>query len=779
MRITKKMELFPFQIKASTQIADRFYAYAQDPLAITRTRTLPFYQNLSSITGSGKTVILADAVEQIRSRLPIEPIVLWLSKGRVVVWQTYANLSSGKYAGLLGGYQIKPLLDCNSFDVADSSRGLLLVATVGKFNQKDKDQGDRRIFRVAMDVADRSLWDLLTTRRDQERRRRPFIVVYDEGHNLSDQQTELLLELEPDALIAASATPRIPEALANVIQRLREDKKWKDPDLVTTIKSTDVVACGLVKRHIMLGGYVTPMEHAIDDLLSTLKKAEDAAERLGVGLRPKAIYVSTTNTVDGASIRDDAARPFADRKARPILIWRHLIEHGHVNPADIAVYCNLKFEPKLPPPPSFNLFAGGDGDYDRFVAGGFRHIIFNLSLQEGWDDPECSFAYIDKEMGSPDQVTQIIGRALRQPSAQHYAAPLLNTASFYIRTDEKGIIEAIIDDVRLKLASEFPDISLSVSRSYSRNKKATLDPKKKWTIPLVSVDSSNAKGPIDEIIRRIPNYQNNSNDTLGEGERIQVLQTIGKGVEAREEWVQVEHSNRVTARWVFLRELQKRRRKAAHLCDIELAKFDALVEYNSPAAAVIREAAEKITEAYAEHSVIVQNANDNPYEVGPVSINAKSRLVNFRNAVHQGYSESDLNPLERKFAEALDKSKKPWCRNPSRGGFEIPLLDRGATKTFNPDFLVWGDKRVVAIDTKGDHLIVEDAGRKLLYIETVGDGSARLEIRLVTLGKWQAAGQIARLARSPGYTVWALKNGKPHPTFCNDVAKAVQTCITG
>ena len=74
---------------------------------------------------------------------------------------------------------------------------------------------------------------------------------------------------------------------------------------------------------------------------------------------------------------------------------------------------------------------GGDSDYDNFVAGNYRHIIFNLGLQEGWDDPECCFAYIDKDMGSPDQVTQIIGRVLRQPGAEHYPAMILNTAHFY------------------------------------------------------------------------------------------------------------------------------------------------------------------------------------------------------------------------------------------------------------------------------------------------------------------------------------------------------------
>ena len=40
----------------------------------------------------GKTVILADAVATIAGELPVAPVVLWLSKGKVVVEQSFANL---------------------------------------------------------------------------------------------------------------------------------------------------------------------------------------------------------------------------------------------------------------------------------------------------------------------------------------------------------------------------------------------------------------------------------------------------------------------------------------------------------------------------------------------------------------------------------------------------------------------------------------------------------------------------------------------------------------
>jgi len=769
------MELLPFQIEASTKIANRLHDYLIDPLLKNRNSINPFYQNLSSITGSGKTLILADTIEQIRSRLPVEPIILWLSKGRVVVWQTFNNLANGKYSSLIGGFDVKPLLDCKSSDVEDSSRGLILVATVGKFNQRDKEQGDRKIFKVGLDSADKSLWDMLKSRKDSQGRKRHFIIVYDEGHNLSNQQTELLMELGPDALIAASATLKIPSALESTINRLKQEKSWKEPDLVTVVKSSDVVKSGLVKKQIMICGYVTPMEIAIDELLGEMSKAQKTVEKLGLNFQPKAIYVSNTNMVDGSSPKEDASRKFTDRMARPILIWRHLVENSGIDPKEIAVYCDLKFDSKLPPPPSFNLFAGGESDYEEFMAGKYRHIIFNLGLQEGWDDPECSFAYIDKNMGSPDQVTQIVGRVLRQPGAQHYTAPILNTAHFYIRTDEKGVFEEIVADVRHKLIAEVPSINITIAKGSTGGTKPTRPPLKNMEIPTASIDSSNAYSYIQDIVRMIPTYHPNSDDVVGKGGRIQILQNIGRDSAVNQEWVEIEHSNKVTARWVFLRELQKRHPKAAHLCDIEHPKFDVFIEYNSPAAELIRSQANQVADAYITYSNIVQNANDDPYLVESIFVD-EGQLTIFENAIHEGYS--GLNELEKEFAVALDRTKKPWCRNPSQGGYEIPLLDNGITRTFNPDFIVWADKKnIIAIDTKGDHLIVEDGQRKLFHINPVAPGP-KVSIRLVTAGSWKVVNsQPSKEKGGKGYTVWNLKEGKLWAAPCKDVTAAVQTCL--
>lgn len=51
------LELFQFQQDAASQMADRYFEYDADPVVMGRRdskREVPFYQALSSITGSGR-----------------------------------------------------------------------------------------------------------------------------------------------------------------------------------------------------------------------------------------------------------------------------------------------------------------------------------------------------------------------------------------------------------------------------------------------------------------------------------------------------------------------------------------------------------------------------------------------------------------------------------------------------------------------------------------------------------------------------------------------------
>ena len=144
------------------------------------------------------------------------PVILMTAKSMVV------HIKEGFSVGA-DDYIVKPLLECDESNILDDQKGLILVATVGKFNQKDKESGDRKIFKLGLDNANQSLWNLLKQRKNVKGEKRELIIIYDEGHNLSDQQLNLLLELNPEGLIAASATTKVPQKLENYINRLKND----------------------------------------------------------------------------------------------------------------------------------------------------------------------------------------------------------------------------------------------------------------------------------------------------------------------------------------------------------------------------------------------------------------------------------------------------------------------------------------------------------------------------------------------------------------------------
>lgn len=763
------MELLKFQINASEMIASRLAEYIKDPLIKTKNEIIPFYQNLSSITGSGKTLILADCIEQIRAYLSTEPVVLWLSKGKVVVSQTLKNLSNGKYAENIPNFDVKPLLECKERDLLDDKKGLVLITTVGKINQKDKEEGGRRVFQTGFDDADSSLWDILKERQSYTGVKRDLIIIYDEGHNLSDQQTQILLDLSPTALIAASATTKVPKALEWYIARLKNEKEMTDEDLIVTVSNKQVVKSKLIKKHISLGGYLTPMELAIDNLLEDMKETEEVARKYDPGLLPKAIYVSDTNMLLATSEVDDPLVPFSERRARPIKIWKHLVEQG-VPPEEIAVYCNLRFDKRFPKPSKFNLFNGGDNDYEEFIEGDYRHIIFNQSLQEGWDDPACYFAYIDKDMGSNTQVTQVIGRVLRQPNITHYPADKLNMANFYIKTDEKDVFKSILEEVRKTLSIDIPEISISYHIGGSKSKdRPTVEPRYEVEVPDIAVVSDRAMAEIKHMVDNMMDYSKDTVNTIGEGSTIKVITDIGSNEDGKEVTIETSHSNKVTVRWIFKRELSKLAKNAITICDISASKFDALVEYSSIAALHVKDVAAQVAGIYMQNSIIMQNPLDTVL-VGEVIVSDDN--VDFNNSVHPRYS--DFNAFELDFAKELDKTGLVWMRNPQNGILKINLLDGKGTDNFNPDFIVWSEDTIYALDTKGSHLIYEDRVRKLFDIEKACAGKD-LVIKLISEKKYNVSGQVID---QKGYTVWYLKQGKISPTTCSTIKEAVNICVS-
>lgn len=752
-----RIEPFQFQQIAASQIADRFMEYYPSPVVAGRGQdawNVPFFQALSALTGAGKTVILAEAVSQMAAVTETQPVVLWISRGKVVVQQSYANLApGGKYNHLLDGASVKRLADYRADDVAGSKVPQIFFATVGTFNQEGGQDGNNLlIYKSDLDNAESSVWEALTKRLDDAGRRRPLFIIYDEAQNLSDAQTDRLSELQPDAIIVASATMALPRKMADQVDRLRKED-LTDEWLSTSVDSPAVVASGLVKSELYLEGDNTIMEVTVGNMLDEMKKAESDAQACGFTKPIKAIYVCKTNMIADDAMRSDPAdRPFSQRQAPPILIWKYLVNERGIDPADIAVYANLKTSKSYPLPDDFNLFSGGDKDYDQFTSRDYKHIIFNLSLQEGWDDPHVYFAYVDKSMQSDVQITQVIGRVLRQPGAKHYPAPRLNTAHFYIRVDRNEAFAEVYEDVKKKLGKDFPTIKITTNEN-GKNPLTSYPPRRKAVVPRVAIVSVDAEEPVEQLLKNAIDYRNSADvNVAGVGRKQSTQHRIGSDDATGVSVQDFEQANRVSARWAFHREVAKLHVKAlsvtSHASD---GKFDAQIGIGSPAYAQIKELASNVVNTYIEN-IHLKQQKPNPYEVGSVMAHP-SELVKFQNSVHEGYAK--LNDFEERFARALDTTGAIWSRNPSQSGYSLPLVSIGQTANFFPDFLVWREGRVLCIDTKGAHILSGDLERKLLTVEANERAEAKLSVHLVSEGSWNAQKQQTG---KDGCAVWGWKN---------------------
>lgn len=786
-------ELKAFQAKAAQSIADRyaFFAYHEYRPYQGRTTPRPFFQALSAITGAGKTPILAEAVAQLRAHFRCEPIVFWMSKAKSVVAQTYSNFSgSGKYAGLIEGFRVVNVSELNPFMISDSSTPLMVLATTGLFNNKDQAAGQLNIYKKGADLfGEQSPWDRLIERSDGKQRR-PLVIVYDEGHNLSEQQSEILSELEPEAILLASATLKLPENFnRSVVQHIRlwvqdaGDKsifaKLGAVDqhgdvsaqmfITTAIDSNDVVEAQLVKRGIQFDGTTSTMERCIDDLVGRMGVLQSEIDVRGLDFKPKAIYVCKTNMTDDGG-RDDHTMPFHQRSAPPIRIWRHLVEEKHIDPKTIAIYANLAFIDGNKPD-AVNLFSKGENDFDEFSQGNFQHIIFNLALQEGWDDPACYLAYIDKSMGSSIQVEQVIGRVLRQPKATHFDNALLNSAHFFLRVDSKPVFEESIRAVKAKLQSEGSPIEIVSNYGASSGGVEEIWPKAELDVKLCHVlaDAEAAHDRIAEIIAQFPAFEEGDANSLGQAHTATEVVDLKdlKGETQNTTWVEIGHTNPVRLRWFVESALRIRSKGAKAAADFQNKKFDVRVQINSIAHKQAEKVATEIVAAYFDLTDLVYESM-RPFEFGAMRV-PKNAVV-FDNGLYDRYA--GLNSFELPFAKALDKVGLTWHRNNSNGGFGIPLLSEGDTAAFFPDFIVWKGDKVFCLDTKGSHLLSDAVARKLFDIQE--DGKTRIHVRFITQGKQVA---LRSKAIPGGYTVWKMKQGSPVAIHFDDLPKAISECL--
>uniref|UniRef100_UPI0011423043 DEAD/DEAH box helicase family protein n=1 Tax=Enterobacter hormaechei TaxID=158836 RepID=UPI0011423043 len=417
--------LKPFQIKAASEIAEMIATYPNPPYKRRfdpeTGMSLPFLCRLKAITGSGKTPILSLACNKIG-----DGIILWTTNRGAVISQTKNNLSvGGKYSNLLPDdvniLNLNEITETDWVDICRAKKGLtIILATVALFNR------DGDALNVHKDRDGISHWDVLSGK-GPEGRNRQLYVVYDEAHGGTKAQFSRLKELNPRAFILASSSEMSGD-LIDLLPGNNVDEKSLSLKNQTVVVSTPlVVKEGLLKTRLYL---VDCNTSRLDALTEANTKWQELSTKMSSFNTWPVICCIVNSTLAGLEV------------------WESLVTQLKVDPKRIAVHLanvnsNLaNVNPNAPWSLLVDTHKAKKSPEDLHDEG-YSHIIWNLSLREGWDEPWAYVAYLDGLGKSTTDISQKIGRFLRQPNATPFDDGDLNSAYFYFNVPDKDFSELV------------------------------------------------------------------------------------------------------------------------------------------------------------------------------------------------------------------------------------------------------------------------------------------------------------------------------------------------
>lgn len=701
------IELLDFQQQAATQLVDtavRYFTGGQDTIG---GRPVPFIGQLKAVTGAGKTPILADVVSRLKPA-----VILWTTKFGAVVDQTVTNLK-GKYRPLLGAGNVEivnfgEIISPSQWEyLIERKDGLtIIVSTVASWNSSEKDER-LNVHRPCPDWGERTRWDRLKLDR-----KRPLWIVYDEAHNTTTEQVELLDDLNPAGFFVASAS-QIKGKLQLYLTSLPEAPR---KERIVPISTRAVVDAQLLKSTISLADY----DSSTDEMIADVVKRRDDLHRRLIALAsptvPKAIYVVETSNV----------RAKDGEESRPVAIWRTLVNLCKVPPENIAVCTNTKDLPRD---------AIRVETIDQ-LSDQYTHIVFNKKLQEGWDDPSVYVCYFDGKTQSPTRIQQVLGRAVRQPSMSHFHDEELNTAYFFFNCPS-DLLEKITDQLKEELRIYKGDEPGFEPFEFKQERKAVpkIPLKQEW-IGKLTVPNLQPEMPAGDYLGKLikkKTFDFGEEDRSARGRALINIVSVATGDVSQAKRNLLEDMRVRCGAFLYenVRTLSKNCCSAIHPDTFSTPQLNKTACYNSKALEHYREVAQSVVQDYENHVRLSQlaDAEDEFYAVGSYQPSGSVEKP-FDNAGHPFYDANAFRGDELAVAKAIDKFGYAWVRNKDRLDYGIPLpIKSGSSSTFYPDFLWWVKKTVWALDPTGQFILNEKVRAKLLTVP------APLKIALLTKGQ--------------------------------------------
>lgn len=400
-------------------------------------------------TAGGKTFIAVNALQSIYNAVEfhreIKPrFTVWLVPSTAILEQTIRNLRNPDHPyrqklnvlfnGRVNVYEKDDVLLGRGFDADTVKSGIsIVVMTFDAFRTRNKE--GRLIYRengylASFDTKATALPDSDDTSLINVIRSLEPVVIVDESHNAtSDLSLEMLTNLNAKFILDLTATPRKESNIISYVSSLALKKE--------NMVKLPVNASNQASKEDVLISAVTFQRH----LEQVAQQAFESGEPY---VRPIVLFQAEAKTKGDNTTFEKVKRTLIEELNIPT-------EQIKIKTADIDELKNVDlFSPDCP----------------------VRFVITVNALKEGWD---CSFAYILANLAnkhSEIDVTQIVGRILRQPNAKPFSNPLLNmsyvfTASAQFRNVLGNIIEG------LTLAGFSPKDYRAISNNSESNQEFT------------------------------------------------------------------------------------------------------------------------------------------------------------------------------------------------------------------------------------------------------------------------------------------------------------------
>ena len=695
MSLITRSDLKFFQERSASALATMIQEY---PSARFKARydqdtgeLLPFLCRLRAITGAGKTPILALTAQHLRTG-----IILWTTNRGAVISQTLANLKAGgKYSALLPEgtqiYLLSEMSDSDWQDVLTADDGVtILLSTVAAFNQ------DSDVLRVHRKLGDFTRWEMLGGKGDNPRRRTLYIF-YDEGHGATESQFRKLRELDPRAFLLASASP-LPEDLADLLSgRNQEEREQSLAERTVVVPTKDVVKEGLLKSRLYFVDCNTAQADAVKE--TNDKWVELANKFVPLQCTPIACFI-VNETVRGVDV------------------WENLVKLGvsknriavHLNGAKDIIQERLGSTSGL-----IDTYTGRkavDRSPEMLAANGFTHIIWNMTLREGWDEPMAYVAYLDNRGRSSVDIVQKIGRFVRQPDATPFDDPDLNAAYFYFNISDEEFTR-LIQETQQEMETDGYEV-ISFTGKGKPPASRTVDPIIERTIPSIAPWFGDSVEALDKVLLdHVPLFAKKALRASGS-----IRTRVFDMTQLEEDKLQRKEISKgasdVITPWEYLSvrlsAIDSRIVRddstifSANIKDNETLKQP--MQYGSDAMMKLEKAVPQIRDALNSQFRLVALGRHGLYkprsfklispdisEVPPTS-REKYKVRRYKNSIHPEYN--GMSSFEVEVADALDTLGHPWCRNPAnKDGYRIPIPELGSdTIWFYPDFLLWTDDTI-------------------------------------------------------------------------------------